>query len=265
MIILNEERYAKELIEKKEINNARDINVLAKYFFLEKEMTECQIVKEITENYLNHFDTEYCENEMLREIRTKNVVHNTIKRRPRRQVELLKKSLVYTQYELDYISSFKSLNWQKILFVLFAFKKLYNNSFFFRKSEIIKFAKLPENSQSYVEKILTEMEDMGILEVGIYECNYKSTYNYCGGTEIRYHLSDKVKRETTYNEIDDLGKTTGTIVIDADVLNDDFILYYLDYIGKAKVGYCQECGGIFEQSRNGKIKLCRHCKEKLKK
>ena len=150
MIILNEERYAKELIEKKEINNARDINVLAKYFFLEKEMTECQIVKEITENYLNHFDTEYCENKMLWEIRTENVVHNTIKRRPRRQVELLKKSLVYTQYELDYISSFKSLNWQKILFVLFAFKKLYNNSFFFKKSEIIKFAKLPENSQSYI-------------------------------------------------------------------------------------------------------------------
>ena len=69
MIILNEEKYAKELIEKKEVNNARDINVLAKYFFLEKEMTECQIVKEITENYLNHFDTEYCENEMLWEIR----------------------------------------------------------------------------------------------------------------------------------------------------------------------------------------------------
>ena len=99
MIILNEERYAKELIEKKEINNARDINVLAKYFFLEKEMTECQIVKEITENYLNHFETEYCENKMLWKIRTENVVHNTIKRRPRRQVELLKKSLVYTQYE----------------------------------------------------------------------------------------------------------------------------------------------------------------------
>ena len=118
MIILNEEKYAKELIEKKEVNNARDINVLAKYFFLEKEMTENQIVKEITENYLNHFDTEYCENEMLWEIKTERVVHNTIKRRPRRQVELLKKSLVYTQYELDYISSFKSLNWKKILFVL---------------------------------------------------------------------------------------------------------------------------------------------------
>lgn len=241
MIILNEEKYAEQLIKKKTINTKRDINILTKYFHLVEHMDEEEIINELKEYDSEDFSIYYF---------LEYVVHNTLSFRFRRPLQILNKDLIFTKGELDYIYSFKSLNWQKTLFVLFAFSKLYNNSFFFKKSEIIKFAKLPDNCQSYLNKMISKMIQDNILDIGTYNKNYILKDEM----EVRYHIHDDVKNITEQNSKEE-------IIIKAELLNDDFILYFLEYTGKAKVGYCLECGEIFEQSRNGRIKLCRRCKK----
>lgn len=242
MIILNEVKYAEQLIEERKINRKRDINVLTKYFNIMKHMNEEEIINELKEYDSEDFSIYYF---------LEYVVHNTLSFRFRRPLQILNKDLIFTKGELDYICSFKSQNWQKILFVLFAFSKLYNNSFFFKKAEIIKFAKLPDNCQSYLNKIINKMISDNILDIGIYNKNYILKDEM----EARYHIHDDVKKITEQNSKEE-------IIIKAELLNDDFILYFLEYTGKAKVGYCLECGEIFEQSRNGRIKLCERCKKK---
>ena len=241
MIILNEVKYAEKLIQERKISSKRDINVLTKYLYLIKGMDTDQIIEEIksydTDNEFFYYPID-------------EVVHNTVAVRLNRPLEILNKDLIFTKGEIDYIKSFKSLNFKKILFVLFTFSKLYNNSFFFKKSEIIRFAKLPDNCQSYVDRIISKMIKDNILDIGVYNKNYVQKYE----KEIRYHISDGVRELTMKDNKEE-------IIIKSDLLNNDFILYFLDYIGEAKVGYCQNCGCIFEQSRNGRIKLCKTCRE----
>lgn len=234
-VILDEEAFAKKIIESGEIGTkpTAAIIILIKYYRKEG-MDKHQIRDEIEAFMLKHYKD-------FNSVKWQKKLDSDVNKYSQDKYTLKKvEDISISENELKYIAKIDNLKLERLAFVLLVYCKIANalnpiNSNWVRKSssEIFKSSKIVEKT---IDQQLTikRLADIGYIS-----------------------FAKTVDSESIHvGFVDTIGETAIEI---SDMR--EFVLEYLKWKGD-KIGRCEECNKLFKQTSNAK-KYCRECYKKI--
>lgn len=241
MIIFNEKEYAKDLLEKEAINSVcyRDIKAICKYLKLCYGYDNQTIKEKVVELYKSHISNfAFGKYEQMFEKILKELDEIS-------EYEQVNK-ISFSCEELSRISLINDLDKEKVVFTIMAVQKAKNykginiatNSSISLK-ELFDLAKVKASNEKR-EAITSELCRSGILDLG-------------------YGVSKNGK--SFYITIKSKFLQNNNCVGISFIPNDDMVMEYLQYIGKAIK--CQRCGKLVYK-KNNKQKYCKDCAKSIK-
>lgn len=231
-VVLNEVKQAEYIIEKGEVGNkpTSTLFLLGKYYRQKENLDKEQIFNRLNEfmqqNYKNY-------NSALWE----DIIEDISKKANKyllREIDHIE----ITQSELDKISEVDHLKYQKLLFTILCYAKLYNlisennNSWINTDiKEIYRVARVTVKYRNDKFLYLNDLEQMGLI----------SFSNKNDNLNIRVNFVDDGKSVLDINDFRELGYE------------------YLNYIGNGKIIRCSECDRLIRQNGNN-THYCTECK-----
>ena len=238
-VILNETKQAKYILEKGEVGNkpSSTLFLLAKYFRqkmnLNKEQTFQKLNEFMGNNYKNYNSATW--EDFIEDISVKATKY------PLSDTDYVG----ITQSELDVIRNVGNIKYEKLLFTMLCYAKLYNirsdlnNGWVNTKiQEIYRVARVAVKYRKDKFLYLNDLEQLGVIAFSNKNdnLNLRVTFVDMDG-ESMLKISDF--RELGYE--------------------------YLNYIGDGKFVRCDECDRLIRKSENNKTKYCKICKDMKQK
>ena len=231
-VVLNEVKQAEHIIENGEVGNkpTSTLFLLGKYYRvkenLDKEQTFNKLNEFMERNYKNY-------NSALWE----DIVEDISKKANKYSLREID-SLCITQDELDKISEIDNLKYQKLLFTMLCYAKLYNcisenNNGWINADikEIFRVARVSVKYRNDKFLYLNDLEKTGLISFSNKNDNLNIRVNFVDmdGKKV-FNISDF--RELGYE--------------------------YLNYIGNCKFIRCVECGRLIKKTNNRCLWVCYH-------
>lgn len=238
-VVLNEVKQAEYIIEKGEVGNkpTSTLFLLGKYFRqkenLNKEQTFNKLDEFMHKNYKNY-------NSALWE----DIIEDISKKANKYSLRELN-SIGITQSELDKIAEVDNLRYQKLLFTMLCYAKLYNC--------------ISENNNGWINTDIRE-----IYRVARVTVKYKNDkFLYLNDLEQMGLISFSSKNDNLNIRVNFVGMDGETIIN-----IDDFreLGYeYLNYIGKGRFIRCTECKRLVKKKskHDYSTKYCTECSKKI--
>lgn len=237
-VVLNEVKQAEHIIENGEVGNkpASTLFLLGKYYRHKKQLDQKQTLDKLNDfmknNYRNY-------NSALWE----DVLENISKKANKYSLREID-SIAITQSELDRISETDNLRYQKLLFTLLCYAKLYdlisekNNSWINTDiKEIYRVARVTVKYRNDKFLYLNDLEQMGFVSFSNKNDNLNIRVNFVDATgEIILKINDF--RELGYE--------------------------YLNYIGRENFVKCSKCNRLIRKTNN-KCLYCNECRHEKQK
>jgi hypothetical protein len=239
MLILNEEKYAKDLYDGKnqDVKSIMaKIRYITRYLVHSEQKSDNDVYKDTVEwlkQYHNNFD----------ESSYSNVISDAVKAAPKYPFYIIE-NIKITQSELEIISSLDNLRAEKILFVLLCMAKQQSMSNGFTNglvkysiTDLCKTARVsvPADDREY---ILYEIVQRGLLGYPKKNNTQCLIVNFINTDEVALELDEIDCQELAY--------------------------VYLKWKNDGK-GYtkCQRCNRLIKQSKNGIRKYCETCRTEI--
>lgn len=232
-VVLNEVKEAEKILNSGEVGNkpTSTLFLLGKYYRQKNNLDKTQTSKALDsfmrENYKNY-------NPVLWE----NIIEDISKKAnkyPLREID----SIGITQGELDEISKLVNIKYEKLVFTMLCFAKLYNalsennNGWVnIRIPEIFRIARVTVKYKKDKFLFLNDIEKSGLISFSNKNDNLNLKINFVG--------NDLDKSVITISDFRELGYE------------------YLNYIGDGNFIRCSECGRLVRKSGN-KIRYCKDC------
>lgn len=231
-VVLNEKEYAEQIIEKGEVGNkpTSTLFLLSKYYRQEKKLSERKTAEKLNEfmkkNYKGY-------NEALWE----DIIEDISKKGKKYLMQEIE-SINITQKELEEISKLVNVKYEKLLFTMLCYAKLYNtlsetNNGWINTDikEIYKVARVTIKYRNDKFLYLNDLENTGLISFSNKNDNLNIKVNFIDNdSDIALKITDF--RELGYE--------------------------YQNYIGDGKFIKCFECGRLVR--KNGKTdKYCNFC------
>ena len=236
MLILNEEKYAKNIYDGKnqEIKSILPkIGYITRYFLYVCNMND-------EDNYKASVDWMNKHHDNFDESYYANLISDAIKKAHKRPFYNIK-SIVITKSELDIISSLDNLRAEKVLFVLLCMAKQQRKSSGFTNG-LVKYS-------------ITELCKMARISVPAEDREY-ILYNI-----IQHGFLGYPKKNNTQCLIVNFINDEDEVVLNLDEVDCQELAYvYLNWKNKGK-GYtrCQKCNRLIKQSKTKPRKYCEEC------
>lgn len=236
-IVLNEVKQAEYIIEKGEVGNkpTSTLFLLGKYYRIKKNLD-----KEQTFNKLNEFMENNYKN--YNSALWEDIIEDISKKANKYSLKQLD-CIGVTQQELDKISDIDNLKYQKLLFTMLCYAKLYNcisenNNNWINADikEIFRVARVCVKYRNDKFLYLNDLEKTGLISFSNKNDNLNIRVNFVdmNGEKV-FSISDF--RELGYE--------------------------YLDYIGNGKFIRCIECEKLIKKTNN-KCLYCSQCSKEIK-
>ncbi|MBD5534520.1 MAG: hypothetical protein HDQ99_02450 [Lachnospiraceae bacterium] len=237
-VVLNEVKQAEYIIEKGEVGNkpTSTLFLLGKYFRqkenLNKEQTFNKLDKFMQKNYKNY-------NSALWE----DIIEDISKKANKYSLRELN-SIGITQSELDKITEEDNLRYQKLLFTMLCYAKLYNS--------------ISENNNGWINTDIKEI--YRVARVTVKHRNDKFLYlNDLEQMELISFSNKNDNLNIRVNFVD----MNGESVLDISDFR-ELGYEYLNYTGNGKFIKCSECNRIIRKTNN-KCLYCVKCKKEKQK
>lgn len=235
-VVLNEVKQAELIIEKGEVGNkpTSTLFLLGKYYRVKENLD-----KEHTFNKLNEFMENNYKN--YNSALWEDIIEDISKKAnkyPLREID----SIGITQQELDKISEINNLKYQKLLFTMLCYAKLYNL--------------ISENNNGWINADIKEI--FRVARVSVKHRNDKFLYlNDLERTGLISFSSKNDNLNIRVNFVDMSGKS----VLDVDDFR-ELGYEYLNYIENGKFIRCSECDRLTKKTNNKCLYCIKCAKEK---
>lgn len=235
-IVLNEIKQAENIIENGEVGNkpSSTLFLLAKYYRQKEKLNKKQTFQKLNEfmqnNYKNYNSAKW---EAIIEDVSKKAL-----RYPLRKID----TISITQYEIHKIKSLKNIKYEKLLFTMLCYAKLYNmdsenNNGWVNTSiqELYRIARVSVKYRKDKFLILNDLEQTGLIAFSKKNdnLNLQVTFVDMEGDAV---LSISDFRELGYE--------------------------YLNHIGEGKFIKCSECASLVRKITNNQV-YCNKCGKKV--
>lgn len=239
-VILNEKEYIERIIEKGEVGNkpTSTLFLLSKYYRQEKNLGVKETFDKLNEfmhkNYKGY-------NEALWE----NTIEDISKKGKKYLMQEIK-SIKVTQSELDEIAKVANIKYEKLLFTMLCYGKLYdflsetNNGWIHTDiKEIYKVARVTVKYKNDKFLYLNDLEKFGLITFSKKNDDLKIRVNFINNN------SDVILNVTDFRELG---------------------YEYQNYIGDGNFVRCSECGRLIKKrsSKDNSTKYCLSCKKDKK-
>lgn len=232
-VILNEEEYAKRIIDTGEVGNkpTSTLFLLSRYFRQKMEYGEKKTEKELNQfmvnNYKNYIPAQW--EDMIEDIAKKG-----------KKYKLQKIDYIgITQKELDKISKVCNLKYEKLLFTMLCYAKLYNH--------------LSETNNSWVNTDIRELYKIARVTV-----KYRNDkFLYLNDLEAAGLISFSNKNDNLNMKINFVDQFTDYVLKVDDFRELGYI--YQQYTNNGSFTNCKECGRLIKKTNN-KCLYCNDCK-----
>ena len=235
-VVLNEVKQAEHIIEKGEVGNkpTSTLFLLGKYYRVKENLD-----KEHTFNKLNEFMENNYKN--YNSALWEDIIEDISKKANKYKLREID-SIGITQQELDEISEIGNLKYQKLLFTMLCYAKLYNL--------------ISENNNGWINADIKEI--FKVARVSVKHRNDK--FLYLNDLERTGLISFSSKNDNLNIKVNfvDMG---GESVLDVDDFR-ELGYEYLKYIGKGKFARCLECKQIIRKTNN-RILYCKKCYKEI--
>lgn len=238
MVVLNETKEAERIISEGEVGNkpTSTIFLLSRYYRqkvnLNKQDTICKLNDFMTRNYKNY-------NPALWEDVIENIVSKAHKYKLREidYVEIF-------QSELDTISKVNSIKYEKLLFTMLCFAKLYNM--------------LSDTNNGWVNTDIKEIYKTSRVNVK----HRNDKFLYLNDLEQLRLISFSNKNDNLNLKINFIEKSGNTILKITDFRELGY--EYLNFIGEGKFERCKCCDRLFKKTSNN-MNYCNDCQREITK
>lgn len=232
-VILNEAKEAERIIEKGEVGNkpTSTLFLLGKYYRQKQSLDKEQTINKLNEfmklNYKNYNPALW--EETIEDISKKANKYSL------REIDYIG----ITQSELDRISEINNVKYEKLLFTMLCYAKLYNT--------------LSENNNGWVNADIKEIYRIARVTV-----KYKNDkFLYLNDLESMGLISFSSKNDNLNLQINFVDMDGEPVI----QINDfrELGYEYLNHIGSGKFVRCNECGHLIKQNGNN-THYCTFCK-----
>lgn len=235
-VVLNEVKQAEHIIEKGEVGNkpTSTLFLLGKYYRIKENLDKEQTFNKLNE-FMEHNFKNY--NSALWE----DIIEDICKKANKYSLREIN-SIGITQKELDIISDIDNLKYQKLLFTMLCYAKLYNL--------------ISENNNGWINADIKE-----IFKVARVSVKYRNDkFLYLNDIEKTGLISFSNKNDNLnirVNFVDMDGKS----ILDVDDFR-ELGYEYLSYIGNGKFIRCKKCGILIKKNskHDASTKYCKACK-----
>lgn len=233
-VILNETKEAERIIEKGEPGSkpAATLFLLGRYYS-QKEQSDAQQVFEKLNDFMQQHYKNY--NPALWETILENISKKANKY-PLREID----SVGITRYELDKISEAANLDYQRLLFTMLCYAKLYNC--------------ISEKNNGWVNTPMKEIYQGARVTVK----HRNDKFLYLNDLEREGFISFSNKNDNLNIQISFLDAKGDAVLIINDFREPGY--EYLNYTGAGKFIRCTECGRLVKQSGRN-THYCTICKQ----
>lgn len=232
-VILDEEKYAKKIIETGEVGNkpTSTLFLLSKYFRQKMEYGEKKTEKELNQfmanNYKNYIPAQW-----------EDVIEDIAKKGKKYKLQKID-YIGITQKELDNISKVCNLKYEKLLFTMLCYAKLYNY--------------LSETNNGWVNTDIKELYKVARVTV-----KYRNDkFLYLNDLEATGLISFSNKNDNLNMKVNFVDTSTDYIIKIDDFRELGYI--YQRHTGNGQFSNCKECGRIIKKTNN-KCLYCNECK-----
>ena len=237
-VVLNEAKQAEYIIEKGEVGNkpTSTLFLLGKYYRVKENLDKIQTFNKLNEfmvhNYKNY-------NSALWE----DIIEDICKKANKYSLREID-SIGVTQKELDIISDIDNLKYQKLLFTMLCYAKLYNL--------------ISENNNGWINTDIKEL--FKVARVSVKYRNDK--FLYLNDLEKTGLISFSNKNDNLNIRVNFVDMSEESIL---DIRDFRELGYeYLSYIGNKNFIHCSECNRLIRKTNN-KCLYCTKCKHEKQK
>lgn len=236
-VVLNEVKQAEHIIEKGEVGNkpTSTLFLLGKYYRVKENLDKEQTFNKLNE-FMEHSYKNY--NSALWE----DIIEDICKKANKyslREIDYID----ITQEELDKISEIDNLKYQKLLFTMLCYAKLYNN--------------ISKNNNGWINADIKE-----IFRVARVSVKYRNDkFLYLNDLEKTGLISFSNKNDNLNIRVNFIDMNGIEVFSVSDFR--DLGYEYLNYIGNGKFVRCSECKRIIRKTNN-KCLYCTKCAKKIK-
>lgn len=232
-VILNEEEYAKRIIDTGEVGNkpTSTLFLLSRYFRQKMEYGEKKTEKELNQfmvnNYKNYIPAQW-----------EDIIEDIAKKGKKYKLQKID-YIGITQNELDEISKVCNLKYEKLLFTMLCYAKLYNH--------------LSETNNSWVNTDIRELYKIARVTV-----KYRNDkFLYLNDLEATGLISFSNKNDNLNMKINFVDQSADYVLKVNDFRELGYI--YQQYINNGSFTNCKECGRLIKKTNN-KCLYCNDCK-----
>jgi hypothetical protein len=232
-VILNEEEYAKRIIDTGEVGNkpTSTLFLLSRYFRQKMEYGEKKTEKELNQfmvnNYKNYIPAQW-----------EDIIEDIAKKGKKYKLQKID-YIGITQKELDKISKVCNLKYEKLLFTMLCYAKLYNH--------------LSETNNSWVNTDIRELYKIARVTV-----KYRNDkFLYLNDLEAAGLISFSNKNDNLNMKINFVDQFTDYVLKVDDFRELGYI--YQQYTNNGSFTNCKECGRLIKKTNN-KCLYCNDCK-----
>lgn len=232
-VILNEEEYAKRIIDTGEVGNkpTSTLFLLSRYFRQKMEYGEKKTEKELNQfmvnNYKNYIPAQW-----------EDIIEDIAKKGKKYKLQKID-YIGVTQKELDEISKVCNLKYEKLLFTMLCYAKLYNH--------------LSETNNSWVNTDIRELYKIARVTV-----KYRNDkFLYLNDLEATGLISFSNKNDNLNMKINFVDQFTDYVLKVDDFRELGYI--YQQYTNNGSFTNCKECGRLIKKTNN-KCLYCNDCK-----
>lgn len=232
-VILNEEEYAKRIIDTGEVGNkpTSTLFLLSRYFRQKMEYGEKKTEKELNQfmvnNYKNYIPAQW-----------EDIIEDIAKKGKKYKLQKID-YIGITQKELDKISKVCNLKYEKLLFTMLCYAKLYNH--------------LSETNNSWVNTDIRELYKIARVTV-----KYRNDkFLYLNDLEATGLISFSNKNDNLNMKINFVDQFTDYVLKVDDFRELGYI--YQQYTNNGSFTNCKECGRLIKKTNN-KCLYCNDCK-----
>lgn len=232
-VILDEEKYAEKIIDTGEIGNkpTSTLFLLSKYFRQKMEYGEKKTEKELNQfmidNYKNYIPAQW-----------EDVIEDISKKGKKYKLQKID-YIGITQKELDEISKVYNLKYEKLLFTMLCYAKLYNH--------------LSETNNGWVNTDIKELYKVARVTV-----KYRNDkFLYLNDLEATGLISFSNKNDNLNMKINFVDQSTDYVLKVDDFRELGYI--YQQYTNNGTFINCKECGRLIKKTNN-KCLYCNDCK-----
>lgn len=232
-VILDEEKYAKKIIDTGEVGNkpTSTLFLLSKYFRQKMEYGEKKTEKELNQfmvdNYKNYIPAQW-----------EDVIEDIAKKGKKYKLQKID-YIGITQKELDEISKVCNLKYEKLLFTMLCYAKLYNH--------------LSETNNGWVNTDIRELYKVARVTV-----KYRNDkFLYLNDLEATGLISFSNKNDNLNMRINFADQSTDYVLKVDDFRELGYV--YQQYTNNGTFTNCKECGRLIKKTNN-KCLYCNDCK-----